>query len=582
MQRLLATAAAVTAALVVVPPAMAQPDTTAPVLNAATLSPVSPVPQRNGNPPAAPSTSTGNGIWFTHAGPTVVNISATDNVAVTKLEFSVDNGATYTEIPITAGPSVTGTANVTQQGNTTVRFRATDAAGNTARGVAAATTLNQAAAAGATAVRLASTNGRGAGDELVINTGDNAETVKIASLVTPAPPSPAPNVNLASPLTKAHAANTAVQAFPQYRTIAVPIDTQAPTASLPAAVVNNRIGHSQIVTPNRTDPTPGSGGTAVRDTWLDGTWTYPLPLDASQLSLGKHTWEIGGQRQRRQRQPRQVHVPGHDVVRRRRRAADALGHGGHDPAAGVTSLRAKLTAAKAASDVDDAVAAIGQLEAFAGRGRAASPTPRRATCSITDAQELIRVERGLPDPAVPSDLGTTSAPYAGAPRHPYVRPALPTSNPNAKFKVLVISQRSDGFRHPAIEDGHVLIQQLGQQLGFDVDLWDYNYPAESLNDTPFTSAADLAKYKVIIGNSSVGLNTFRTAYTMKDGTVVNEQAAFEGYIRNGGGFVAIHGADDSMWQLAVLPSTCSAACSASTRATPAASAPTAAPATGPS
>ncbi len=33
---------------------------------------------------------------------------------------------------------------------------------------------------------------------------------------------------------------------------------------------------------------------------------------------------------------------------------------------------------------------------------------------------------------------------------------------------------------------------------------------------------------------------------MKDGTVVNEQAAFQGYINNGGGFVAIHGANDSM------------------------------------
>ena len=44
----------------------------------------------------------------------------------------------------------------------------------------------------------------------------------------------------------------------------------------------------------------------------------------------------------------------------------------------------------------------------------------------------------------------------------------------------------------------------------------------------------------------MGQNTFRTAYTMKDGTVVNEQAAFQGYIRNGGGFVAIHGANDSM------------------------------------
>ena len=130
MQRLLATAAAVTAALVVVPSASAQgPDTTAPVLNTATLSPVSPVPQRNGNPPAAPSTSTGNSNWFTHTGPTVVNISATDNVAVTKLEYSVDNGANYIDIPITAGPSVTGAASLTQQGNITVRYRASDAAG---------------------------------------------------------------------------------------------------------------------------------------------------------------------------------------------------------------------------------------------------------------------------------------------------------------------------------------------------------------------------------------------------------------------------------------------------------------------
>ena len=132
-------------------------------------------------------TSTGNSNWFTQPRRPCVNISATDNVAVTKLEYSLDNGANYIDIPITAGPSVTGTAASPQQGNTTVRYRATDAAGNIARGVAANTTLNQAAAAGATAVRLASTTGRAAGDELVIDTGDNAETVKIASIVTPAP-----------------------------------------------------------------------------------------------------------------------------------------------------------------------------------------------------------------------------------------------------------------------------------------------------------------------------------------------------------------------------------------------------------
>ena len=56
---MLATAAAVGAALVVVPSASAQgTDTTAPVLNVGTLTPTA-APQRNGNPPAAPSTSDG-------------------------------------------------------------------------------------------------------------------------------------------------------------------------------------------------------------------------------------------------------------------------------------------------------------------------------------------------------------------------------------------------------------------------------------------------------------------------------------------------------------------------------------------
>ncbi len=63
---------------------------------------------------------------------------------------------------------------------------------------------------------------------------------------------------------------------------------------MPASVVNNRIGHgAAAITPTRTDPTPGlRSAPAIRDTWLDGTWVYPLPLDASQLSLGTHTWTL--------------------------------------------------------------------------------------------------------------------------------------------------------------------------------------------------------------------------------------------------------------------------------------------------
>jgi type 1 glutamine amidotransferase len=542
-----ATAAAVGAALVVVPAASAQaPDTTAPVVNAGSLTPAI-APQRGGDPPVAPTTSTGNSGWFTHAGATVLTLSATDDVGVDKLQYSVNGGATYLDIPITPGPSVTGTVPMTTEGNTTVRYRAIDAAGNTARGLAANTTLNQAAAVGATGVRLQSTTNRLPGEELIIDTGANQETVKIATVPTPAPASPNPNVTLASPLTKAHAANAAVQAIPLYRTIAVPIDTRLPTATFPASVVNNRIGHgAAAISPTRSDPTPGSGGTAVRDTWLDGTWVYPLPLDVSKLSLGRHVWTLG-----------LTDVAGNGnkvtltfLVTTSFADIDALlarfGTAGTIPAATVTALRAQLASANSANDSGDKVAAVAGLDAFVSQVRSSVTDEKARNLLATDGQDVTRQVRGIPDPPAPADLGITSAAYPGQPRHLYEPPAAPTANPNAKYKVLVISQRSDGFRHPAIEDAEVMIQKLGQQYGFDVDLWDYAYPAQSLPDTPFTSAAALAKYKVIIGNSSVGNNTFRTNYTMKDGTVVDEQAAFKGYINNGGGFVAIHGANDSM------------------------------------
>ena len=127
-----------------------------------------------------------------------------------------------------------------------------------------------------------------------------------------------------------------------------------------------------------------------------------------------------------------------------------------------------------------------------------------------------------------------------------------------------------------------MIQELGAQKGFDVDLWDQQWPAQSLNDTPFTSAANLAQYKVIIGNSSVGNNTFNTAYTMKDGTVVNEQAAFKGYINNGGGYVAIARRQRLDAQLGLVQGLPRRPVRQPPGQRGRASAPTAAPATGPS
>ena len=131
----------------------------------------------------------------------------------------------------TAGPSATAAVSLSQEGNTTVRYRAVDSSGNFSRGATTNTTLNQPSAAGATAVRLASTTGRSAGDVLVIDTGANQETATIATIVTPGSASPAPNVTLTAPLANAHAAGAAVAATALYSTIALLIDTKGPVAT---------------------------------------------------------------------------------------------------------------------------------------------------------------------------------------------------------------------------------------------------------------------------------------------------------------------------------------------------------------
>ena len=121
------------AALVAVPPAGAQaPDTSAPVITVGNT-PSAPA-QRNGDPvnAVAPvSTSTGNGNWFIAPGVTL-QLSATDDVGVTRLEYSLDGGATYVSVPATGG----STTPITNEGPNTVRVRAFDAAGNIARGAA--------------------------------------------------------------------------------------------------------------------------------------------------------------------------------------------------------------------------------------------------------------------------------------------------------------------------------------------------------------------------------------------------------------------------------------------------------------
>ncbi len=93
-----------------------------------------------------------------------------------------------------------------------------------------------------------------------------------------------------------------------------------------------------------------------------------------------------------------------------------------------------------------------------------------------------------------------------------------------QYSVLVFSKTA-GYRHASIPNGIAAIQQLGAKHGFRVSATE--------DSTQFTTA-NLANYKAVIFLSTTG--------TILD---ANQKAAFESYIRNGGGFVGVHAATDT-------------------------------------
>jgi uncharacterized protein (TIGR03437 family) len=105
----------------------------------------------------------------------------------------------------------------------------------------------------------------------------------------------------------------------------------------------------------------------------------------------------------------------------------------------------------------------------------------------------------------------------------------PSHRATQQPQVLVFS-KTTGFRHDSIPDGINAIRQLGQQNNFAVDATE---ESSAFND------ANLARYQAV-----VFLNT--TGDVLDD----NQQAAFERYLRNGGGFAGLHSATDTEYDWA--------------------------------
>src|SRR6267378_664223 len=98
-----------------------------------------------------------------------------------------------------------------------------------------------------------------------------------------------------------------------------------------------------------------------------------------------------------------------------------------------------------------------------------------------------------------------------------------------RFSALVFSKTA-GFRHDSIPQGIAAIKALGADKGFAVD---------STEDAARFTDAALAGCKVVVFLSTTG-------DILDDG----QKAAFERYIRSGGGFVGVHSASDTEYKWA--------------------------------
>jgi len=102
-----------------------------------------------------------------------------------------------------------------------------------------------------------------------------------------------------------------------------------------------------------------------------------------------------------------------------------------------------------------------------------------------------------------------------------------SASADPRFTVLVFS-KTTAFRHDSIPQGIAAIEQLGTEHGFAVD---------STEEVARLSDANLARYKAVIFLNTTG-----------DILDAEQKAAFERYIRSGGGFVGVHSASDTEYR----------------------------------
>lgn len=103
-------------------------------------------------------------------------------------------------------------------------------------------------------------------------------------------------------------------------------------------------------------------------------------------------------------------------------------------------------------------------------------------------------------------------------------PVAPAGDADAPYDVLVFTKTA-GFRHDSIAAGTQAIRDLGSANGFTVT---------ATEDAATFTTANLSRYEAVVFLNTTG--------DVLDGA---QQAAFEGYVRGGGGYVGVHAAADT-------------------------------------
>ena len=372
------------------------------------------------------------------------------------------------------------------------------------------TTLNGATAVGATGVRLAVPHGFRAGQEIVIDSGENQETATIAKALSTLP---VLNTTITAP---ASAGATSIR-------LASYTQNNAGTANIPTSngpvigqpIVLDTGANQEVVTvKSHITPIPAAPAPNV-------VLSAPLEKDHAQ---GTATTLVN----------LTLSAP---LTKAHATGVAAINPRPYISAAQATELKGLLADAKAKADANDNSGAIAALNAF-------KQTAAGEAALVSAGDALIAQVQGTPVDTSGTGI-TVGAPDPGDQViRQFFNPTTPVAIPGATYKILV-NGRAGGFRHQSIVDFHWMFQQLGAQNGFDVDIWDpllttspgRQAPAGvSLPTSPLLDLNTLKQYKTIVFNSTVG------------GSALNavEFANLQAYVRGGGGFIAIHGATDSM------------------------------------